>query len=286
MTVVTFTTAASANWTCPVGVTSVKVECWGGGGSGGGEGDNAGGGGGEYAAEATLAVTPGNLYAYVVGAAGTDPGSFAGAAGASSTFAGNSVTVTAHAGGGAATQTSPGAGGTGSINTTHYNGGAGGNGASTGGGGGGGGGVANWHAATTYGLNDRVLVVEKELQGPLFHQTWVIVGWTLYVSLQAGNTGNNPPDSPAWWGTGSSPFDAASSGYHFQILHSHQGNQRQLFSKFMTPTESAGIAGLPLLLKTPYMVIRGDELTCQVRNVQVIPSALQVQVVLFGGEFD
>ena len=157
---------------------------------------------------------------------------------------------------------------------------------STGGGGGGGGGVANWHAATTYGLNDRVLVVEKELQGPLFHQTWVIVGWTLYVSLQAGNTGNNPPDSPAWWGTGSSPFDAASSGYHFQILHSHQGNQRQLFSKFMTPTESAGIAGLPLLLKTPYMVIRGDELTCQVRNVQVIPSALQVQVVLFGGEFD
>ncbi|HPF00186.1 MAG TPA: hypothetical protein PKY63_05930, partial [Bacteroidales bacterium] len=30
----TFTT--SGTWTCPAGVTSVTVECWGGGGGGGG----------------------------------------------------------------------------------------------------------------------------------------------------------------------------------------------------------------------------------------------------------
>jgi hypothetical protein len=148
-----------------------------------------------------------------------------------------------------------------------------------------------WSAGTTYGLGANVLRWEQDvIHGPFpFPPGGIMVweGWLPYTSLQAGNTGNDPLTSPTWWKSGSSPFDAgASSGFHFQFLHSHQGNQRQFFSKFMTPTESGGSGGLPLLLKTPYMVIRGDELTCQVRNVQVTPVALQVQVVLYGGEFD
>lgn len=109
------TYTSSGTWTAPAGITSIKVEAWGGGAGGGGgstSGGGKGGGGGEYAAESTLAVTPGNTYSFTVGAAGA-----AGANGGNSTFAGNSVTVTAHGG----TTT---AGGTGSSNTTHYNGGA------------------------------------------------------------------------------------------------------------------------------------------------------------------
>lgn len=108
---------SSTVWTCPSGVTSIKAECWGGGGTGGGtDGKNGGGGGGggEYAAEATLAVTPGRTYTVSVGG----PGQV-------STFAGDTVTVTANPGGNASTSTA-GAGGTGSTNTAHFNGGAGG----------------------------------------------------------------------------------------------------------------------------------------------------------------
>jgi hypothetical protein len=138
-----------------------------------------------------------------------------------------------------------------------------------------------WNAGTTYGLGANVLY------GELFNvDSKLVYEGVPYTSLQAGNTGNNPYTSPAWWKLGSSSFDPVLSGYHFQILHTHEGNQRQFFSKFMTPSESAGIAGLPLLLKSPYMVIRGDQLTCQVRNVNVIPLSLNVQVVLYGGEFD
>jgi hypothetical protein len=116
---VVITETTSGSWTCPTGVTSIKVECWGGGGAGAAgavaTGAGGGGGGGEYACEPTLTVTPGNMYNFVVGAAG-----------ANSTF--NSTSVVAH-GGSAASGTSGGAGGTGSTNTTHYNGGAGGGGA-------------------------------------------------------------------------------------------------------------------------------------------------------------
>lgn len=141
-----------------------------------------------------------------------------------------------------------------------------------------------WNNGTDYGLGANVLVaVLQQVPGS---SKFVLTSWIPYTSLQAANTGHNPQTSPAWWAPGSSTFDAASSGYHFQILHSHEGSQRQFFSKFMTPTEAAGVAGLPLLLKSPYLVIRGDELTCQVRNVNVIPLSISVQVVLYGGEFD
>lgn len=138
----TFGTPGATSWQAPAGVTSVKVECWGGGGSGGSSGVPAGdggggGGGGEYAAEPSVAVTPGNNYTVTVGA-----GSTTASPGGTSSFVGDAVTVTAH--GGSSTNNRNGAaGGTGSTNTIHFNGGAGGNGSSTDTAGGGGGSSAS-----------------------------------------------------------------------------------------------------------------------------------------------
>jgi hypothetical protein len=67
----TFT--ASGSWTCPAGVTSVKVEMWAGGGGGyRGASEVAGGGagGGAYSRLNAFVCTPGNSYAYVVGTGG------------------------------------------------------------------------------------------------------------------------------------------------------------------------------------------------------------------------
>lgn len=113
------TFSSSTTWKAPTGVTSVQAECWGGGGAGASGSNSTGGGGagggGEYAAEA-LAVTPGNTYTVTVGAAGSN-----------SSIAGDSVTVTAHAGS-AGSGVTGGNGGSGSTNTTHHDGGKGGNG--------------------------------------------------------------------------------------------------------------------------------------------------------------
>lgn len=66
MTVETFN--ASTTWTCPAGVTSVDVECWGGGAKGHvASTKNTGGGGGAYAKKAGVAVTAGNDYTVTVG---------------------------------------------------------------------------------------------------------------------------------------------------------------------------------------------------------------------------
>lgn len=154
-TVLTFSTAGSSTWVCPPGVTSIKAECVAGGGAGGQRsttGGGGGGGGGEYAAEPTLAVTPGNSYTIMIGAAGVT----AGASGGNSVFPGDAVTVTAHGGATVAANTlTGGTGGTGSTNTTHFNGGAGktapgtGTGDTGGGGGGSGGSASVGTTATT-----------------------------------------------------------------------------------------------------------------------------------------
>lgn len=127
-----FTGLGSQTWTCPPGVTHIDCECWAGGGSGGGpsssSGAGGGGGGGEYAREPALAVTPGKTYTLVVGAgaAAAASGGNNGTSGSNSTFAGDSVTVTANGGGGGQYTSGAGTGGTGSSNTVHNNGGAGG----------------------------------------------------------------------------------------------------------------------------------------------------------------
>lgn len=81
-----FDTPGAHVWTCPAGVVSVTVQCWGPGGDGA-DGIHiaspvetwiagGGGGGGAYARK-VLSVTPGNNYDLVVGAHGsTTPSSF------------------------------------------------------------------------------------------------------------------------------------------------------------------------------------------------------------------
>lgn len=85
-TTTSFTTAGNNTWTCPVGVTSVQVEAWGGGGGAGGAGahfaSTGGGAGGSYVRVASVAVTPGTTYQLTVGAGGT-----AGAGGAANSGA-------------------------------------------------------------------------------------------------------------------------------------------------------------------------------------------------------
>jgi hypothetical protein len=130
----TFT--AGSGWLCPAGVTQVYAECWGSGASGAtglsGGGNGGGGGGAEYAA-GFVAVTPGNHYNYTVAAGGAAVSTSAtnGNDGASSTFAGDAVTITAHGGGhGLYEPWSDGAGaaGSGSANAVRFNGGPGGSG--------------------------------------------------------------------------------------------------------------------------------------------------------------
>jgi hypothetical protein len=120
---------ASGTWTCPPGITSVLVECWGGGGAGGGSSNSdrgGGGGGGAYAAS-VLTVVPGQSYTFTIGAGGV------GGAGGDTWF-GTNTTVLAKGGavGSSANSTFYGAGGgaggqaSASIGTLRFSGGNGG----------------------------------------------------------------------------------------------------------------------------------------------------------------
>ena len=169
-TVDTYT--SSATWTCPAGVTSVQVECWGGGGAGGsakcfgGMGDyayGAGGAGGAYAFK-TVSVTPGLTYTVNVGASVASGGTASAVNGNPSWFSTtSSVYAEGGAGGAGIVQTSSlgsqgGVNGTGSssssIGDTKYAGGSGKSGyysssTRSGGGGGSGGTSSAGNSATT-----------------------------------------------------------------------------------------------------------------------------------------
>lgn len=144
----TYSTAGTYQWTCPPGVYSIKVECFGGGGGGGGGSNFAstgggGGGGGAYASILTVPVTPGNTYTVVVGAGGAGAAQqnppLQGASGTSSTFTGDSgVQVIAVGGtGGKQGQNEPGGAASSCTGDIRFSGGQGGRDASGCGGGGG-----------------------------------------------------------------------------------------------------------------------------------------------------
>jgi len=151
-TTVTFNTVGANTWTCPSGVTTITVQCWGGGGGGGGVATTSntasgGGAGGSYTSN-TVTVVPGTVYNITVGAGGTagaNTGGNGGTGGSSSFDNTTMVAVGGPGGTGAAIAGSyVGGNGTTTGNTagTNYAGGNGAAGASTtiGGGGGGGGG--------------------------------------------------------------------------------------------------------------------------------------------------
>ncbi len=105
----TYSTAGSFTWTCPPGVTSVTVQCWGGGGGGydaaGSARAGTGGGGGAFAQYTTLSVTPNTSYTVFVGSGGNP-----GASGTDSWFSTN-TTVLAKGGTGGSSGTTVGVGG-------------------------------------------------------------------------------------------------------------------------------------------------------------------------------
>ena len=127
-TTVVYSTAGTNYWTCPAGVSTVRVECWGGGGVGSGCISNVlnighgGGGGGAYS-KSTVPVVSGQVYASVIGAGGTSNN----INGGDSTF--NTNAVVAKGGAGLTNNAVTGAlGGQASagIGTTLYSGGNGG----------------------------------------------------------------------------------------------------------------------------------------------------------------
>jgi hypothetical protein len=143
----TYATPGTYSWTCPAGVTSVTVKCYGGGGGGGRAVGNlintigrGGGGGGAYASS-TITVNPGTTYTVIVGSAGAG-GNLTAAANTGGTSSFGTTLVVAVGGGGVANDSNTaGAGGTAasSTGTTKFSGGNGvaGSGGTAGAGGGG-----------------------------------------------------------------------------------------------------------------------------------------------------
>ncbi len=142
----TTTITTSGTWTCPAGVTSINVQCWGAGGGGGGGGSakkygGGGGGGGGYRINSAVTVVPGTVYNITVGTGGAG-GTGGGATGSGgnggatiATFGATIVSATGGIGGNNyASGADGGAGGTGT-----YSGGLGANGSESLSGGGGGG---------------------------------------------------------------------------------------------------------------------------------------------------
>jgi gliding motility-associated-like protein len=137
-------TNPASPWTVPAGVTSIKVEVWGGGGSGGGCNSTlftsygSGGGGGAYNVS-TISVSSGQTYTITIGTGGTAGSDANGNPGTASSVSGSGGSVTANPGlSGARRGGTAGTGGTGGFN----NGGNGGLATSNGAGGGGGAGNA------------------------------------------------------------------------------------------------------------------------------------------------
>lgn len=121
MTIETFN--SSTTWTCPVGVTSVQIECWGGGSTGGTglyhyylnyNRSGAGGGGGAYSKKNSFTVTPSSNYTVSVGTAGVQ------------TYFNNVSTVLAKAGTTATGGPSPGGAAASGVGDIKYSGGNGG----------------------------------------------------------------------------------------------------------------------------------------------------------------
>lgn len=128
---------SSGTFVVPAGVTSITVQAWGGGGGAGNQNDRCGGGGGGAYARKVIAVSPGQMYAVVVGSGGNLESN-----GGNSSFGANLVVAEGGKGG---NDEDGGNGGSASnsIGDVKFSGGNGGDGRNNGGGGGGGGSAFN-----------------------------------------------------------------------------------------------------------------------------------------------
>jgi hypothetical protein len=146
----TFSSPGATTWTCPAGVTSVTVECWGAGGGGviAAPFPPGGGGGGAYS-RSTLTVIPGNVYPLTVGAG------VAGGDGGQSFFI-DAATVMAMGGSqalGHLNSGQPGGQASAGVGEIKFSGGTGGNGANASHNGGGGAGASRTTNGPNGGLN-------------------------------------------------------------------------------------------------------------------------------------
>ena len=131
-----YTTAGTFSWTAPAGVTSVSVVAVGPGGQGYGVTmPNEGGGGGGLGWTNNIAVTPGNSYTIVVGAAGSGTDSYFISTATVKGGAGGNGTATTGGAGGTYTGTGGGNGGAGGTSTAGNASGGGGAGGYAGAGG-------------------------------------------------------------------------------------------------------------------------------------------------------
>jgi hypothetical protein len=87
-----------------------------------------------------------------------------------------------------------------------------------------------------------------------------------------------PPTTPAQVGLNVSP------GFLVNWLHTHNDVQRQWSNKNITDGEAIGTGRLPMMLKDPALLPRGDTITCVIQNLNNV--TLQAQIVFAGGEFD
>jgi hypothetical protein len=140
----TFSTAGAYNITIPPGVTSIRVDAYGGGGGGGGSNSSSsrggGGGGGAYVTQPSRSVTAGTCYNITVGSGGTAGGTTgtAGTGGESFFIDNSTIRASGGAGGTAGSGGTAGTGGAGATGTVGGTATNGTNGAAGGSGGGGG----------------------------------------------------------------------------------------------------------------------------------------------------
>ena len=191
----TDTYTASGTWTCPAGVTSATIECYGAGGGGAGStstnGTAGGGGGGGAYVMKTITVSAGN-YTITIGAGG-----IGGAAATNGTAGGNTIfgsNLVIANGGGPGLSAASGAGGTGGIasgGTTNYNGGNGANGVSGSYAGGGGSGAGSTAAGnnSTSATGGAAVTVDGGAGGDGGCGTGAQSGWGCVGSVYGGGGG-------------------------------------------------------------------------------------------------
>lgn len=89
----------------------------------------------------------------------------------------------------------------------------------------------------------------------------------------------------------SSDLTVPAVGFNVQLFHSHESSQRQFFNKHVNNGAVLGSGQRPTLFRSPYLMIRGDEVTCEVKNLSNNAANAggadsKIQVILYGGEFD
>jgi hypothetical protein len=101
--------------------------------------------------------------------------------------------------------------------------------------------------------------------------------------LACSITGASVPQPSATPPTVGQPGAQQSPAFLVTFLHTHEGVQRQWANKDLYDGQAVGIGMKPTVFKSPVLILAGDTLECQVRNLS--NCNLQVQIMLAGGEF-